>query len=198
MALLPRTPILLLIVLLVLLAGTVLYKQYEQDREAGLAYDVAEELVAGAPKTLSVSASLVASPGGFIEKEYTCDRMEKQPQLTIEGLPEDTKSIAVVMYDPDAPMRTFIHWLQIVPHRGGANATITPGDGVMGLNSMGSTDYYPPCPPQGSKPHRYYILVLALDRDPGLPQGFTIDDLKRTAEGHVLAWGYTYGLYSRS
>ncbi len=153
-----------------------------------------EDLVSGAPMKLSVRVEGIG-PDGFIGKEYTCDGENRIPRVTVEDVPTDASSIALIVYDPDAPYGTFIHWLAIAP----ANATVElPGEArAHGVNDFGSIGYGGPCPPQGHRAHRYFFLAVAVDKDLNLKNGFTLEDLLREARGHVIAYGYSVGKYGR-
>ncbi|MCE4624783.1 MAG: YbhB/YbcL family Raf kinase inhibitor-like protein [Desulfurococcales archaeon] len=155
-----------------------------------------ESMVKGAPKTLHVTTDAIAN-GRFIV-DYTCDGRDKAPTVTVSGIPSDAKALALVMYDPDAPIGTFVHWLLVV--KGPFNSDtvqVTSDMGVEGRNDFRSIGYGGPCPPRGHGDHRYFILVMALDKEPTLHQGFTVKDLKKEVEGNVIAWGYVMGKYSR-
>src|SRR5205814_9240349 len=95
--------------------------------------------------------------GGPIPKRFTCDGMRQSPGLRIDGTPQVTKSLVLIMDDPDAPKGTFTHWLlwNLQPDVHEIIAASVPRDAVQGKNSAGKTGYYPPCPPSGE--HRYYF-----------------------------------------
>ncbi|KSW12765.1 hypothetical protein CF15_06540 [Pyrodictium occultum] len=162
------------------------------------------ELVAGAPRSIEV-ASPAFSEGGRIPSRYTCDGGDVSPPLLLKGVPEKARSLLILVYDPDAPGGVFIHWLlysippattyipEAVP-----KTPVVQGLGVQGRNSFGRIGYNGPCPPRGDRPHRYVFLVVALDvPSTGLGPGATWKTLEERVRGHVLAYGYTYGLYSR-
>ena len=153
-----------------------------------------ESLVRGLPSTLRVSVDGIA--GGWIDTRHTCDRGDKPPTVVVEGVPENAEAVALVMYDPDAPIGTFIHWLAIA-RAGGQNVTFPWQAIVEGRNDFRRIGYGGPCPPRGHGPHRYFFLALALDRDPGLKRGFTLRDLEDAVRGSIIAWGYNMGKYER-
>ncbi len=155
-----------------------------------------EGLVSGAPESLRVEVEGLEGVGSRIPREYTCDGPDRAPEVRVSGVPGGAAAVALVMYDPDAPLGTFIHWLAVARASGGS--AVFPRDAVVeGLNDFGRLGYGGPCPPRGHGSHRYFFLALALDRDPGLPRGFRVDSLLNAARGHVLAWGYAMGTYSR-
>lgn len=153
------------------------------------------KLVEGFPRSLEVTVEGI-SPEGFIDPAYTCDGGNIPPKVTVTGIPEDASYVALIMYDPDAPAGTFIHWLAVEPTKG-SQATF-PGQAVSeGFNDFGKLGYGGPCPPKGHGVHRYFFLVLALSGDPQLPLGYKLEDLLNAVEGKVVAWGYAMGKYSR-
>ena len=163
-----------------------------------------EKLVAGASKSLRVSLeppeglqAVLTGDGRFLP-DYTCDGRDVAPIVVVEGVPPSARGLALVMYDPDAPMGTFIHWLIVAPAGGGSTtAKLVAGSGVEGRNDFGKIGYGGPCPPRGHGEHRYFFLVMALPELPSVRRGFRIRELEKTIKGRVLSWGYTVGRYSR-
>lgn len=135
--------------------------------------------------------------GERIPTEHSCEGGNSSPKLELEGVPEDTKSLALIMDDPDAPSGTFVHWVAW-------NIPISeeiPEDahiGLEGMNSAGRKGYTGPCPPPGHGPHRYYFKVYALDGELDLPEGAGKADLEKAMEGHIIAKAETMGTYERS
>lgn len=130
-----------------------------------------------------------------IPEVYGCDGDNTSPPLSIEGLPEGTRTLALIVDDPDAPSGTFDHWVayDISPTTEIPEAV---GElGTAGLNSSGSLGYTGPCPPSGT--HRYFFRLYALDTELGLSEGATKQELLDAAEGHVLAQGTLMGTYQR-
>jgi Raf kinase inhibitor-like YbhB/YbcL family protein len=130
-----------------------------------------------------------------IPQKYSCDGQEVNPPLTVEGIPQATKTLALIVEDPDAPRGTFDHWLvwNIVP-TGKIEENSIPG--VEGINTSGEQTYVSPCPPFGT--HKYFFKVYALDTELALkPLATKKKDLEKAMQGHVLAQGELMGLYSR-
>lgn len=130
-----------------------------------------------------------------IPRVYACDGDDTSPPLSITGIPEGTRTLALVVEDPDAPSGTFDHWVafDISPSTG-----IPEGVGKLGtagVNSSGSLGYTGPCPPSGT--HRYFFRLYALDTELGLSEGATKQEVLEAAEGHVLAQGTLMGTYQR-
>lgn len=140
----------------------------------------------------------VASPAfeanQHIPEKYGCEGIN--PPLTIEDIPKEAKSLALVLEDPDAPAGTFDHWVVWnIPSTVTQIAEDTV-PGTEGLNSDGENRYTGPCPPQG-KPHRYFFKIYALDIMLNLDVRSTKRELKHAMNGHVLAEGKLMGLFSR-
>jgi Raf kinase inhibitor-like YbhB/YbcL family protein len=133
---------------------------------------------------------------GKIPSEFTCDGDDISPPLTINEAPEDTKSLALIMDDPDAPMGTFVHWVvwNIPPGTKEINKGTEP-EGVQGKTSFGRQGYGGPCPPSGT--HRYFFKLYALDTELDLKEGSSKKDLERAMEDHILAETQLMGTYER-
>jgi Raf kinase inhibitor-like YbhB/YbcL family protein len=129
-----------------------------------------------------------------IPQEYTCQG--PNPPLSIEGIPENAKSLALILDDPDAPSGTFDHWIvwNIPPSQNKIAKHTIPG--IQGLNSDQEHGYIGPCPPPG-KPHRYIFRVFSLDIMLGLGANSNKKDLEKAMKGHVLAEGKLIGLFGR-
>lgn len=130
--------------------------------------------------------------GSEIPEKYTCDGEEINPPLTVEGIPEGTKTLALICEDPDAPKGTFDHWLVWnMPPEGNIQENKMPG--ISGTNSAGKTGYHGPCPPD--KEHRYFFYVYALDTSLDLMGHVNKQELKDAIKGHILAEGSLMGTY---
>ena len=158
--------------------------------------------VAQARPKLTVSSTAFAD-GAAIPAKYTCEGDDLSPPLQWDGAPASTKSFALICDDPDAPGRTWVHWvLYNVPSTTSALAEGTPktgslpGGGAQGLNSFGKTGYGGPCPPAG-KAHRYFFKVYALDAVLSMEGQPKKEDLLKAMEGHSVASGQLLGKYQR-
>lgn len=130
---------------------------------------------------------------GFIPKKFTCQGEDVNPSLIIEGIPEGTRSFALIFDDPDAPMGTWVHWiLYNVPVVSRIEENSIPGE--QGMNDFGRKDYGGPCPPSGT--HRYVFRLYALDRELDLEEGVSRKSLENAMEGHVTGRAELAGLYS--
>lgn len=143
---------------------------------------------------------------GEIPTQYTCEGDDLSPPLRWSDVPEGTKSLAVIVEDPDAPdprapKRIWAHWvlynlplaLEGLPE--GVVAEALPRSILHGRNDWGRTGYGGPCPPIGR--HRYYHKLYALDTvlaDLGTP---TKKELEKAMEGHILAQAELMGTYEK-
>ncbi|MDE1769591.1 MAG: YbhB/YbcL family Raf kinase inhibitor-like protein [Thaumarchaeota archaeon] len=147
-------------------------------------------------QVLKVSSSAFENEG-VIPSEFTCDGQDISPPLSITDVPKETKTIAIIMDDPDAPMGTFTHWLVWnIPSDKTQFAKGEKIDFVQGRTSFGSQSYGGPCPPSGT--HRYFFKIYALDTKLELKQGSSVKDLEKAIKGHVVAESVLMGKYSRA
>lgn len=139
-----------------------------------------------------------------IPRKYTCQGEDVSPPLKFQGIPEGTKSLALICDDPDAPMGTWVHWVawSIPPSapglpEGAAKDAALPGGIRQGLNSWDKHGYGGPCPPAG-KPHRYLFKLYALDFEPELPDTATAREVEIAIRGHIIAEGQLMGKYEKA
>lgn len=141
---------------------------------------------------------------GAIPKSYSCEGADRSPPLHWSGLPAGSRSLALIVDDPDAPdprapKRTWVHWLlyNLPPENSGLEEAVShlPEGTGEGLNDWKRTGYGGPCPPVGR--HRYFFKLYALDT--------MLDELKqpdkstllRAMEGHVLEEVQLMGTYEK-
>jgi Raf kinase inhibitor-like YbhB/YbcL family protein len=135
--------------------------------------------------------------GAPIPRRFTADGDDVSPPLTWNETPDGTRSLAVVVEDPDAPRGTFTHWLAWdIDPRAHALREGDAGDAKEGANGFGEEGWRGPSPPKG-KPHHYVFRLLALDEPLGLPDGATREEVDRAIDGHVLAETRLVGIYGR-
>jgi Raf kinase inhibitor-like YbhB/YbcL family protein len=131
-----------------------------------------------------------------IPARYTCDGEDISPPLTISGVPDGSRSLALILEDPDAPAGTWDHWITFnIPPRTTEIAEGQDDPGFPGLNSWKKIGWGGPCPPSGE--HRYVFHLYALDCELEVPEGATKRDIQLAMRGHVLAQGELIGLYKR-
>jgi Raf kinase inhibitor-like YbhB/YbcL family protein len=151
--------------------------------------------------------ALVLSSSSFVSEEtiprrYTCDGANVSPELHWTHAPAESKSFALVMHDPDAPV-DFTHWLayNIPPSvrelaEGASPGGSMPAGSQEGANSFGRSGYGGPCPPAG-RPHHYRFQLYALDIRVDLPAGAERGRLESAMQGHLIAEGQITGIYGR-
>ena len=162
--------------------------------------------------TLEVATSLDLTTSAFqadapIPEQFTCDGDDVSPPLSWQGVPDGAESLALIVDDPDAPEKTFVHWvlfnipadrdmleedLDIEGHF--EDKTLMP---IEGVNDFGNQGYGGPCPPPGHGTHHYSFRLYALDTDLDLSAGATKKQLTQAMDGHVLAEGNLVGTYER-
>jgi Raf kinase inhibitor-like YbhB/YbcL family protein len=154
----------------------------------------------GAKTGLTLSSTAFTN-GSRIPARYTCDGDNTSPPLSWSGIPSGTKSLALIVDDPDAPERTWVHWVlyNLPPDSAG----VTQGAGMRdfppgtrkGINDWHRADYGGPCPPAGR--HRYVHKLYALDTT--LPDLGKADKakLEKAMEGHVIGKSELTGMYQR-
>lgn len=133
----------------------------------------------------------------LIPSRYTCDGEDINPELEISNVPPETKSLALIIDDPDAPDGTWIHWTvwNIDPETERIPAGSAPLDAIEGMTSFSRTGYGGPCPPSGT--HRYYFKLYALDTKLDLNSSAQVGDLEAVIEEHLIDRCELIGLYTR-
>jgi hypothetical protein len=158
-------------------------------------------LIAGISKSQTAgNFKLISSAfeeGKPIPAIYTCDSTNISPPLSWSGFPEKTKSFAIIMDDPDAPMDNWVHWvLYNIP------ATVTRLEekliaakinAIDGINGWGDKGYNGPCPPDGT--HHYNFKLYALDKTLTPEEGMTKYALLEAMKGHILSEATLTGLF---
>lgn len=131
----------------------------------------------------------------LIPKKFTGQGEDVSPALVIENIPEGTKSLALIVDDPDAPMGTWVHWVVYdisVVSRIEENGI----PGKQGINDFRRKDYGGPNPPSGT--HRYFFKIYALNAMLELKEGVSKKELEKALQGHILDKAELIGLYKRS
>lgn len=156
--------------------------------------------------TMVISSPSFA-PGGAIPRVHTCEGEDTSPALVWTGVPAGTRSLALIVDDPDAPdpahpRMTYVHWVlyNLPPTCAGLAEGVTPealpAGTREGLNDWRRTGYGGPCPPIGT--HRYFHKLYALDTvlpDLATP---TKADVVQAMDGHVLAQAELIGTYRQA
>jgi len=133
--------------------------------------------------------------GGSIPAKFTCDGADVSPPLEIAGVPDNTKSLVLIVDDPDAPAKTWLHWLVYdINPLSKIEQSAVPGK--QGMNDFGKKDYGGPCPPSGR--HRYFFRLYALDTKLEIQEGASRKEVEKAMEGNVLEKAELMGLYERA
>lgn len=154
--------------------------------------------------------ALTLSSSAFKQDEviplrYSCEGENISPPLTWHGVPEGTRSLVLILDDPDAPRGLFTHWivynlppnLDGLPEDAAANV-IHQLSAIHGRNDFGQRTYGGPCPPRGDDPHRYYFRLYALDSPINVMSGAPRPQVLDALRDHVLERAELVGLFERA
>ena len=132
-----------------------------------------------------------------IPKQYGCNGENISPELSINNVPIGTKSLALIVDDPDSMSGNFVHWLvwNIPAETLKIESGLLPAGSVQGLNDYKKNEYDGPCPPKGT--HRYIFKLFALDDILNLNKNSNKNDLENTMMNHIIGQTELIGLYSR-
>lgn len=156
-----------------------------------------------ASSTLTLTSSAFEN-GASIPSRFTCDGVQVSPPLSISGVPEDAKSLVLIMDDPDVPKALkpdgiFDHWVLFnIPTE--TREILEGGSvGVSGANGAGKNAYASPCPPPQYEPsqHRYFFKLYALDAELLLSAGASKAEVESAMQGHIMAHTELMGVYKR-
>ena len=133
------------------------------------------------------------SYGDEIPRQFGYKNGNEEPPLTINGIPEGTKSLALIMDDPDAlgaVGKVWVHWVvwNINPDTKRFN------DALEGMTDFGEVGYGGPAPPD--KRHTYVFKLYALDTKLDLSNESTKADLEKAMEGHIIEQAILTGTYA--
>lgn len=134
--------------------------------------------------------------GGSIAKQYSKQGGDKSPALNIEEVPDEAKSLVIIMDDPDAPSGTFTHWIlfNVSPRTKEIHEDSPPVMATQGRNDYGDIGYGGPKPPSGE--HRYFFKLFALDTVLSIPRGAKRQQLEGAMEGHIIDEAETMGRFA--
>ncbi len=144
-------------------------------------------------KELSITSPVFAEMDR-LDKKYSCDGDNVNPELRISGYPPQTKTLVILVDDPDAKNKPFTHWVVFnIEPTGRILENSVPGK--QGRNDYNKNRYDGPCPPEGE--HRYRFKVYALDISLDLPGTATSIDVEKAMDGHIFAKGELTARYRR-
>lgn len=167
---------------------------------------------AAEPATFTVTSAAFA-PGGMLTNEqvfngFGCSGKNVSPALVWKNAPAGTKSFALMVYDPDAPTGSgWWHWVvynlpagthSLPAGAGSADGGHLPAGALQGRTDFGTVGYGGACPPQGSRPHRYFFRVFALKVDKlDVPADATAALIGFMVNANSLAVAETQAIYGR-
>lgn len=150
------------------------------------------------------SSMLITSPSfknnESIPVKFSCDGGDMNPELQIQNVPVEAKSLALIVDDPDATRgRTFTHWLvwNIDPKTTLIKEESVPPGAIEGTNDFPRVGYGGPCPPKGSNPHHYHFKLYALDAMLNLGADAEKSALEAEISGHLIEKAELVGLFWR-
>jgi len=154
--------------------------------------------------TIQITSSAFTQ-GQPIPKKHSGDGVDVSPPLAWSNLPANTKELALICDDPDAPNGDWVHWViyKIPADAKGLSEGVTrnaklkePAGALQGKNSWPSTGYRGPMPPPG-KVHHYYFKLYALDAPLQAEPGLEKEALLERIKGHILGEGELMGTYKK-
>lgn len=158
---------------------------------------VAAELCAASTggETMKITSSAFQE-GQPMPNKFAYRNENLNPELIVEGVPKEAKSLVLINDDPDAPMGTWNHWLvwNISPSTKKIEEGKTPMGATVGKNDFNETKYDGPAPPSGT--HRYFFKLYALNKSLDLKAGATRKELDDAMQESVIAEASLMGTYS--
>jgi len=144
-----------------------------------------------------IITSSVFKHNSKIPSKYTCDDKNINPPLEFSDIPKETKSLVLIVDDPDAPSKTWVHWIayNIDPSTTKIEENSVPREALQGTTDFGKPGYGGPCPPSGT--HRYFFKLYALDTILDAPNGLTKQQVLEKVKDYVIEEAELVGLYSR-
>ena len=147
--------------------------------------------------------SAAFSENGTIPLKYSGEGENLSPPLAWNSVPQGTRSLALIVEDPDAPFITFTHWVifNLPPTTTGLPERVPVGPMTsfgarQGKNTLRTMGYDGPKPPT-KKPHRYFFKLYALDAMLDLNPGCSKKELLKAMEGHIVGQGQLIGIYQK-
>lgn len=154
----------------------------------------------GRPASITVT-SRAFTEGTRIPVDHTCDGTDVMPELVFSSPPDATKSLLLLVEDPDASSGLFTHLIafNISPELRklpSASDLASAGEAArFGLNDFGAARYSGPCPPKGDG-HRYRFRIVALDTMLKLQDGATRSQIDEASDAHILGEGALMGHFA--
>ena len=137
------------------------------------------------------------SHGGEIPRKCGYKNGNKKPELSVSEIPEGTKSLALIMDDPDAMGavgKVWVHWVVWNINSNTAAMGNNAQNGTEGMTDFGEVGYGGPAPPD--KRHTYVFKLYALDCKLDLPNESTKADVEKAMEDHIIEQTQLTGTYA--
>ena len=178
----------LLVILLVIILTAILTHKWSNPSDKTLFNSMEEKMKI---------ESIAFKENENIPREYTCQGDNVNPPLNFSDIPKGTKSIALIVDDPDAPSGVWAHWLvwNMNPTSDGVGENSVPKGGIQGPNGRGANKYQGPCPPSGV--HRYYFKLFALNKELNISTTTDKTGLENAMDGAIIEQSLFIGLYER-
>jgi Raf kinase inhibitor-like YbhB/YbcL family protein len=130
----------------------------------------------------------------MMPERFGYDKDNVNPELDIESIPSGAHSLVLIVDDPDAPLKAWVHWVMYdIPIIDRIEEDSAPG--TQGVTDYKQMRYGGPFPPSGT--HRYFFKLYALDKKLGLKEGLDKKAVERAMEGHILEEAELVGLYKK-
>ncbi len=170
----------------------------KNNRSTKIAIDIGEKQVEEKTNKNMKIVSSAFNHNLKIPSKYTCDGENVNPPLEFSDIPNGAKSLVLIFDDPDAPSKTWVHWVvyNINPQTSEIKGNSVPERGIEGMTDFGKPGYGGPCPPSGT--HRYFFKLYALHTALDLPQTATKQMVEDKMQGHIIDKAELIGLYSRN
>jgi Raf kinase inhibitor-like YbhB/YbcL family protein len=187
--------VVLFITSIILLIGVIILQGRKISKKSGvseLQQNNAEDFIAG----MKIVSSTFDNNQN-IPSKYTCDGENINPPLTFSAIPNNAKSLVLIVDDPDAPGGVWTHWIlfNIPPATQNITENSVPPEASQGMTSLGSNNYGGPCPPSGA--HHYFFKLFALDTKLNLTDKTDSKNIQETMKGHIIEQTQLVGVYSR-
>jgi hypothetical protein len=137
---------------------------------------------------------------GMIPSRYTCDGININPPLTFSDIPENTKTLVLIMDDPDAVKpagKVWDHWIVFnIPKETTEIQEDQEPNGIHGKGTSGNLKYHGPCPPDGE--HRYFFKLYALNTELNLIEGSKKSEVEKAMQSYIIEKAELIGKYSKN
>jgi Raf kinase inhibitor-like YbhB/YbcL family protein len=148
------------------------------------------------PEKLKLASKNFAE-GESIPEKNTCKGRDISPAFSITNIPSGTKSLTIIVEDPDSPYKIWTHWIlyNVDPRSKEIYEGVIPWNALQGENDFGVAEYRGPCPPLGK--HRYNFRLYALDTKLDVDEGANRKQIDEAMKGHILDESILMGIFEK-